>query len=157
MRYHCRADAHPGAMFHPYMATEARFTVAFDDGARLGSGRRWRNTGRVHSKHWPIQHRQYHSSRPCLGSGRERGNHRRTLGRSRGGFTSKLDYLADSLERPIAFPLTGGEAADCKAHDALIGLPEGAPVALLADKGTMSPPTVPTLPIERSRLSCPVG
>jgi hypothetical protein len=31
--------------------------------------------------------------------------------------------------------LTGGEAADCKAYDALIDLPESAPNALLADKG----------------------
>ena len=29
----------------------------------------------------------------------------------------------------------GGEAAACKAHDALIGLPECVPSALLADKG----------------------
>jgi transposase len=31
--------------------------------------------------------------------------------------------------------MTGGEAADCKAYDALIALPERAPNALLADKG----------------------
>ena len=31
--------------------------------------------------------------------------------------------------------MTGGEAADCKAYDALIDLPERAPNALLADKG----------------------
>ncbi|MBB3982135.1 transposase [Sphingobium fontiphilum] len=35
----------------------------------------------------------------------------------------------------MAFHLTGGEAADCKAYDALISLPERAPGALLADKG----------------------
>ncbi|RJF93440.1 transposase [Sphingomonas cavernae] len=37
--------------------------------------------------------------------------------------------------RPLAFHLTGGEAADCKAYEALIRLPERAPDALLADKG----------------------
>lgn len=31
--------------------------------------------------------------------------------------------------------MTIGEAADCKAYDALIGLPERSPKALLADKG----------------------
>ena len=31
--------------------------------------------------------------------------------------------------------MTGGEAADCKAYNALIGLPERTPDALLADKG----------------------
>ena len=43
--------------------------------------------------------------------------------------------LADALGRPLAFHLTVGEAADCKAYEALIGLPERAPDALLADKG----------------------
>ena len=81
------------------------------------------------------QHREHHSPRPRLGSGRKRGTHRRALGRSRGGFTSKLHCLADALGRPLAFILTGGEAADCKAYDALIDLPERAPDALLADKG----------------------
>ncbi|WP_235515144.1 transposase [Sphingomonas sp. Leaf25] len=36
---------------------------------------------------------------------------------------------------PLAFHLTGGEAADRKAYDALIVLPERTPDALLADKG----------------------
>lgn len=49
--------------------------------------------------------------------------------------TSKLHCLAGNLGRPIAFHPTGGEAADCKAYDALIGLPERVPDALLADKG----------------------
>ena len=43
--------------------------------------------------------------------------------------------MADALGRPVAFQLTGGEAADCKAYDALINLPERTPGALLADKG----------------------
>ena len=73
--------------------------------------------------------------RPRLGSGRKRGAHRRALGRSRGGFTSKLHCLADALGRPLAFHLMCGEAADCKAYDALIALPERTPDALLADKG----------------------
>nr|WP_266065397.1 IS5 family transposase [Brucella intermedia] len=61
--------------------------------------------------------------------------HRRALGRSRGGFTSRLHCLADARGRPLAFHLTVGEAADCKAYDTLISLPEQAPQALLADKG----------------------
>ena len=100
-----------------------------------GLGDRRGDTGRDHGGQWPLQHRQHHSPRPCLGSRRKRGTHRRALGRSRGGFTSKLHCLADALGRPLAFHLTVGEAADCKAYDHLIGLPERAPVALLADKG----------------------
>ena len=34
-----------------------------------------------------------------------------------------------------SFHLTSGEAADCKAYDTLIALPDRAPDALLADKG----------------------
>lgn len=40
-----------------------------------------------------------------------------------------------SIARPRYGDLTVGEAADCKAYDVLIGLPERAPDALLADKG----------------------
>ena len=93
------------------------------------------DAGRDHGGQRSLQHRQHHRPRPCLGSGRKTGTHRRALGRSRGGFTSKLHCLADALGRPLAFHLTVGEAADCKAYEALIGLPERAPDALLADKG----------------------
>jgi transposase len=81
-----------------------------------------------------LQHRQHHGPRPCLGGGRKRGAHQRALGRSRGGFTSKVHCLGDARGRPIAFDLTPGEAADCKTYDTLIDLPERAPDALLADK-----------------------
>jgi transposase len=40
-----------------------------------------------------------------------------------------------AVGRPLAFHLTGGEAADCKAYETLIDLPERTPDALLADKG----------------------
>jgi len=100
-----------------------------------GLGDRGGDVGRDHGRQRSLQHRQHHSPCPRLGSGRKRGAHRRALGRSRGGFTSKLHCLADALGRPLAFILTAGEAADCKAYDALIGLPERAPDALLADKG----------------------
>ena len=65
----------------------------------------------------------------------EKGSSSTALGCSRGVFTSKLHCLADALGRPLALHLTGGEAADCKAYDALIVLPERIPDALLADKG----------------------
>ena len=49
------------------------------------------------------------------------GNRCRDIDRSLGGFTRKLHCLADALGRPLAFHLTIGEVADCKAYDALIG------------------------------------
>ena len=100
-----------------------------------GLGGRIGHAGRDHGGQRTLQHRQHHRSRPRLGSGRKRGAYRRALGRSRGGFTSKLYCLADARGRPLAFHLTVGEAADCKAYDTLIALPEQAPKALLADKG----------------------
>lgn len=65
----------------------------------------------------------------------EKGFQRRALGGSRDGFTSKLHRLADARGRPLAFHLTVGRTADCKAYDTLISLPEQAPQALIADKG----------------------
>ncbi|WP_338014316.1 IS5 family transposase [Sphingomonas cavernae] len=100
-----------------------------------GLGGRVGDACRDHGRHRTLQHRQHHPSRPGLGSGRKRGTCRRALGRSRGGFTSKLHCLADARGRPVAFHLTGGEAADCTAYDTLIRLPDRAPAALLADKG----------------------
>jgi transposase len=82
----------------------------------------------------PLQHRLDNGPRACFGSGRKRGIHKRALGRSRGGFTSKIHCLGDARGRPIAFDLTSGEAADCKTYDTLIDLPEQAPDALLADR-----------------------
>ncbi|WP_202392099.1 IS5 family transposase [Pontixanthobacter gangjinensis] len=67
-------------------------------------------------------------------AGGKKGTRRRALGRSRGGFTSKLHCLADRRGRPLAFHLTVGEAADCKAYDTLITLP-GSAAGVLADKG----------------------
>ena len=71
-------------------------------------------------------------SRPRAEKG---GINRRALGRSRGGFTTKVHCLADARGRPLAFHLTPGEAADCKTYDTLINLPQQTPKALLADKG----------------------
>jgi len=93
-------------------------------------GRSRRDDGRERT----LQHRLDHGSGPCLGSGRKRGIHQRALGRSRGGFTSKIHCIGDARGRPIAFHITPGEAADCKAYDILIDLPEQSPDALLADK-----------------------
>jgi transposase len=97
-------------------------------------GERGERSRRDDGRERALQHRQHLGSRPRLGSGRKRGIHQRALGRSRGGFTSKVHCLGDARGRPIAFHLTPGEAADCKSYDTLIDLPERKPAALLADK-----------------------
>ena len=97
-------------------------------------GERGHRSRRDDGRERALRDRQHHGSRTCLGSGRKRGIHQRALGRSRGGFTSKIHCLGDARGRPIAFDLTPGEAADCKSYDTLIDLPEQAPNALVADK-----------------------
>lgn len=98
-------------------------------------GGRLDHLGRDDGRHRPLQHRQHHHPRPRLGSGGKRGAHRQAFGRSRGGFGCKVHCIADAGGRPLAFHLTGGQAADCKAYDTLIALPEAEPAALLGDKG----------------------
>jgi transposase len=97
-------------------------------------GERGHRSRRDDGRERALQHRQHHRSRPRLGGGGKRGIHQRALGRSRGGFTSKIHCLGDARGRPIAFHLTPGEAADCTVYDTLIDLPEQAPKALVADK-----------------------
>ncbi|WP_345228259.1 IS5 family transposase, partial [Hymenobacter koreensis] len=54
------------------------------------------------------------------------------LGRSRGGFTSKLHAVVDALGNPLRLALTPGQQADCTvAAELLAGLAVG---AVLADK-----------------------
>ena len=47
-----------------------------------------------------------------LGLRRKRGAWSQAIGRSRGGFTSKIHCLADGRGRPVAFALTPGNVAD---------------------------------------------
>ena len=55
------------------------------------------------------------------------------LGRSRGGFSTKIHALTDALGNPLAFRLTGGQAADITQAEAL--LPDDPIQAVVADKG----------------------
>jgi transposase len=56
------------------------------------------------------------------------------LGRSRGGFGTKIHAITDGLGNPLGFVLTGGQASDIGQADTLLQLaPEGVE-ALAADK-----------------------
>ena len=68
------------------------------------------------------------------------------LGRSRGGFSTKIHVLCDSHGHPLHFHLTGGQAHESTALDTLLegadaglrdseGAPVAWPVALGGDKG----------------------
>ncbi|PBN41273.1 IS5 family transposase [Sphingobium sp. D43FB] len=77
--------------------------------------------------------------RPCVGSGRKRGQSGQALGRSRGGFTTKIHAKADGCGDLIAFDLTGGEASDCTHFETLLDIgPDISPRAAIADKGYSS-------------------
>lgn len=53
-------------------------------------------------------------------SGGKKGEREQAIGRSRGGRTTKIHALTDGFGRPVAFLLTGGHAADCRAADELL-------------------------------------
>ena len=69
---------------------------------------------------------------PARGRAKKSSAPAEALGRSRGGFTSKLHAVVDALGNPLRLALTPGQQADCSvAADLLQGLAVG---AVLADK-----------------------
>ncbi|NGO51448.1 IS5 family transposase [Mesorhizobium camelthorni] len=76
---------------------------------------------------------------PCLGSRCKRGQKDQALGRSRGGFSTKIHLKTDFDGHPIAFDLTGGEKGDAPHFPILLGLgPDVDPRAAIGDKGYAS-------------------
>jgi hypothetical protein len=125
--------ARHGATFPRSMATGIRSIGGSDDGASPVSGRASPSRS---PRPWPRAVNTTSTAPRFAVMSRQRaakGAHQRALGRLGGGFTSKVHCLGDARGWPIAFHFTPGEAADCKAYDTLIDLPEQAPDALLAD------------------------
>jgi transposase len=80
--------------------------------------------------------RFHHRARPCLGRGCKRGQSRQALGRSRGGFSTKIHLKTDWDGDPLGFCLTGGEASDSRNFETLLDLgPDITPRAAVGDKG----------------------
>ena len=74
--------------------------------------------------------------RACVGGRRKRGQDGEALGRSRGGFSTKIHLKTDLDGYPIGFHLTGGEASDSRNFEVLLDLgPDVDPRAVVADKG----------------------
>ena len=61
-------------------------------------------------------------ARACVGRRGKRGQERQALGRSRGGFTTKIHAKSDASGDIIAFDLTGGEASDARHFDILLDI-----------------------------------
>jgi transposase len=57
------------------------------------------------------------------------------LGRSKGGFTTKIHAITDALGNPLDFILTAGQASDIGQAEALLQLTPSGTGALLGDKG----------------------
>ena len=74
-------------------------------------------------------------ARSCLGRRRKRGQQGQALGRSRGGFTTKIHAKADNSGGIIAFDLTGGQVADTtRFFETLLNIgPDITPRAALGD------------------------
>jgi len=83
--------------------------------------------------------RFHYRARACVGRRRQRGQETQALGRSRGGFTTKIHAKSDASGDIIAFDLTGGEAADAPHFETLLDIgPDIQPRAAICDKGYAS-------------------
>jgi len=77
-----------------------------------------------------------HRARACVGGRSKRGQEGQALGRSRGGFTTKIHAKSDASGGIIAFDLTGGEAFDGRHFETLLDIgPDIQPRAVIGDKG----------------------
>lgn len=96
---------------------------------RCAGGHEWHGASRADV-------RLHRGARPCFGSRRKRGQNDQALGRSRGGFSTKIHLKVDFDGLPLAFHLTGGEASDSRNFEVLLDLgPDIAPRAAITDKG----------------------
>jgi transposase len=69
-------------------------------------------------------------------AGAKGGQENQALGRSRGGFSTKIHLKTDFDGLPLAFHLTGGEASDSRNFEILLDIgPDITPRAVLGDKG----------------------
>jgi transposase len=70
-----------------------------------------------------------------LRSWRKGGSARNALGRSRGGFSTKINARTNAEGLPIGIVITPGQAHDVTAYPALMGDLDDDPEQMLADKG----------------------
>ena len=69
-------------------------------------------------------------------AGAKGGQDDQAVGRSRGGFSTKIHLKVDLDGLPLAFHLTGGEASDSRNFELLLDIgPDIAPRAAITDKG----------------------
>ena len=80
--------------------------------------------------------RQHNGTRPRLRRWGKRGQQGQALGRSRGGFSTKIHLKTDLDGRPLDFHLTGGEASDSTEFETSLDIgPDIRPRIAVTDKG----------------------
>ena len=80
--------------------------------------------------------RQHDGTRARLGRRSKRGQQRQALGRSRGGFSTKIHLKADLDGNPLDFHLTGGAASDSTQFETSLDIgPDIRPRIAVTDKG----------------------
>jgi transposase len=110
----------------------------FEQGRRLRGLLRYARVDELHRPSHPDV-RFDRRSRACVGGRSKRGQEGQALGRSRGGFTTKIHAKSDASGDIIAFDLTGGEASDARHFETLLDIgPDIQPRAAICDKGYAS-------------------
>ena len=98
--------------------------------------------------------RLHRGAGPRLGRWGQRGQDGQALGRSRGGFSTKIHLKVDLDGWPLAFHLTEGQASDSPQFEVLLDLgPDITPRAAVGDKGYDS---TGNRSAARERSICPV-
>jgi transposase len=110
----------------------------FEQGRRVRGLLRYARLDELHRPSYPDV-RFDRRSRACVGGRSKRGQEGQALGRSRGGFTTKIHAKSDASGDIIAFDLTGGEASDARHFETLLDIgPDIQPRAAICDKGYAS-------------------
>ena len=102
-----------------------------------GVGRGLRNLGESGaSSRRGTCHRFHDCADASACSRRKRGNqNQEALGRSRGGFSTKVHLRTNAKGNPLTFDVTPGKAREVKGYDARMELHDIDPDGLLGDKG----------------------
>lgn len=79
---------------------------------------------------------------PCAAGAAQSDAESEALGRSRGGFSTKVHAITDALGNPLEFVLTGGQASDIGQAETLLALTPAGTEAFVGDKGYDADPLV---------------